>query len=257
MIHPEQTGKWLTHILKKAYRRPGRPVLSAAQRGRILAFAYGYLTHAAGDMWAHTLVSDVAGGVFPSVGELADVDKAEIADLAHHLSSRATSATRRRATDGSKARGPVQGEVNEDGNPAGVRRLRAHRLRRPQALHLRDVHHPGQPAAGGQQPRRADRASSWTLAGRAAGRRAARYAWDSEFDDCSLLDPDYHAHQDADGADRARDQDHDGRTYKQLRGGPLHRGGFDAGDIASDLSINNYSSRPTSSTGSTTSTSEA
>jgi hypothetical protein len=31
-------------------------------------------------MWAHTLINDVAGGVFPSVGEiLTDVDNAEIA----------------------------------------------------------------------------------------------------------------------------------------------------------------------------------
>ena len=31
-----------------------------------LAFAYGYLTHAAGDMWAHTFVNDFSRGIFPS-----------------------------------------------------------------------------------------------------------------------------------------------------------------------------------------------
>ena len=37
-----------------------------------LAFAYGYLTHAAGDVWAHTIVNEYADGVFPGVAEIAN-----------------------------------------------------------------------------------------------------------------------------------------------------------------------------------------
>jgi len=37
---------------------------------RVLAFTYGYLTHAAGDVFAHTLVNRYAIGIFPSVSEM-------------------------------------------------------------------------------------------------------------------------------------------------------------------------------------------
>ncbi len=79
-IHPEQTGRWLGYLLGKAWAAQTDPRYSAADRGQILAFSYGYATHAAGDMWAHTLVNDFAQGIFPGVGDiLTDVDKAEIA----------------------------------------------------------------------------------------------------------------------------------------------------------------------------------
>ena len=116
MIHPEQTGKWLTHILKQAWEAQTDPTYSTAERSQILAFAYGYLTHAAGDMWAHTLVNDVAGGVFPAVGEiLTDVDDAEIA--IRHIIVEGYIGDATAGYDGNKERGPVAGEVNEDGNP--------------------------------------------------------------------------------------------------------------------------------------------
>ena len=35
--------------------------------GAVLAFMYGYLTHAAGDVWGHTFVNEFARGVFPSI----------------------------------------------------------------------------------------------------------------------------------------------------------------------------------------------
>jgi hypothetical protein len=80
IIHPEMTGRWLRHIFTKAWQAQTSSTYSAAEKEQILAFAYGYLTHASGDMWAHTLVNDFAMGVFPAVSEiLTDVDKAEIA----------------------------------------------------------------------------------------------------------------------------------------------------------------------------------
>ena len=46
------------------------------KRQKALAFAAGFLTHAAGDIWGHTLVNEFAQGVFPSV---TDVNEAAIA----------------------------------------------------------------------------------------------------------------------------------------------------------------------------------
>jgi hypothetical protein len=76
-IHPEQTGAWLKYIFDKAWaaqRKRGPGYATAEERGQILAFAYGFLTHAAGDMWGHTLVNDFAGGLFPSFADLTNPD---------------------------------------------------------------------------------------------------------------------------------------------------------------------------------------
>ena len=81
VIHPEHTGKWLSYILKAAWDAQAPDSrYSDEERKQILAFAYGFLTHAAGDMWGHTLINDFAGGIFPSVGEITtDRAKARIA----------------------------------------------------------------------------------------------------------------------------------------------------------------------------------
>lgn len=79
-IHPDETGTWIEHLLAEAWAAQSDPAYSAAERGQILAFTYGFATHAAGDMWAHTFVNDFAHGIFPGVGDIvSDVDKAEIA----------------------------------------------------------------------------------------------------------------------------------------------------------------------------------
>ena len=41
-----------------------------AEARKALAFMYGFLTHATGDMWGHTLVNDFANGIFPSIDEI-------------------------------------------------------------------------------------------------------------------------------------------------------------------------------------------
>ena len=69
-IHPVRTGAWLKYILDRAWAAQTDASYSADERAQILAFAYGFLTHAAGDMWAHTLVNEFARGVFPGVGEI-------------------------------------------------------------------------------------------------------------------------------------------------------------------------------------------
>ena len=79
-IHPDETGKWIEHLMAEAWAAQSSPAYGPAERGQILAFTYGFATHAAGDMWAHTFVNDFAHGIFPSVGDIVtDVDKAEIA----------------------------------------------------------------------------------------------------------------------------------------------------------------------------------
>jgi hypothetical protein len=50
---------WLRHVWSKAHSWPNQQ-----QRDRVMAFAYGYLTHAAGDMFAHTYVSRKADGAW-------------------------------------------------------------------------------------------------------------------------------------------------------------------------------------------------
>lgn len=67
VIHPYETGKWLRLILDSAWAAQSDPRYGAWDRQRILAFAYGFLVHASGDVWGHTLVNEFAHGVFPSI----------------------------------------------------------------------------------------------------------------------------------------------------------------------------------------------
>ena len=92
VIHPEDTGRWLTYLLDRAWAAQapgagpaGAAPYSEAEKLQILAFTYGFLTHAAGDSWSHTLVNELSEGIFPGVGEiLSDADMAAIA-LRHLL----------------------------------------------------------------------------------------------------------------------------------------------------------------------------
>ena len=80
VIHPVHTGQWLRYILNRAWATQDDPSYSAQEKSQVLAFAYGFMTHAAGDMWAHTLVNEQAKGVFPGVKEiLTNSHDAEIA----------------------------------------------------------------------------------------------------------------------------------------------------------------------------------
>jgi hypothetical protein len=64
------TGAWLRLVLEKAWGAQDDPSYTAAERAQILAFAYGFLTHAAGDLWAHTLVNDFAQELWPPLGDV-------------------------------------------------------------------------------------------------------------------------------------------------------------------------------------------
>ena len=64
------TGVWMRYIYDAAWAAQIDPAYSSADRQNILAYAYGYLIHAAQDMWAHTFVNGFAGGVFPAFSDL-------------------------------------------------------------------------------------------------------------------------------------------------------------------------------------------
>ena len=64
------TGDWLKLVLEKAWSAQADPRYSPAERSQILAFSYGFLTHAAGDLWAHTLVNHFAQQLWPPLGDV-------------------------------------------------------------------------------------------------------------------------------------------------------------------------------------------
>jgi hypothetical protein len=79
VIHPEINGEWLQHILSEAWAAQSGPTYTADEKAQILAFAYGFLTHGAGDLWAHSTVNDFTHGVFPAIAQmLSSTDDASI-----------------------------------------------------------------------------------------------------------------------------------------------------------------------------------
>ncbi len=62
------TDDWLQWVRSRAML-PVAPGVSPLTRERELAFAYGYLTHAAMDMWAHSYVNLYSGDVFSLMDE--------------------------------------------------------------------------------------------------------------------------------------------------------------------------------------------
>ena len=48
VIHPANTGLWLQHVLNKGWAAQSDPRYTEDEKLEILAFSYGYLTHAAG-----------------------------------------------------------------------------------------------------------------------------------------------------------------------------------------------------------------
>lgn len=70
ILHPENTGAWLRYVLSSAWRAQSDPSYTPDEKSQILAFAYGFLTHAAGDTWGHSLVNDFAQEIFPPIIEI-------------------------------------------------------------------------------------------------------------------------------------------------------------------------------------------
>ncbi|HEY5617025.1 MAG TPA: hypothetical protein VIK60_03730, partial [Vicinamibacterales bacterium] len=85
VIHATDTATWLTRILDMAWAAQTDSSFTTAEKSQILAWSYGFLTHAAGDHWAHTLVNEFAEGVFPAVGEVVSSISTEQRELANAL----------------------------------------------------------------------------------------------------------------------------------------------------------------------------
>lgn len=217
IIHSEETGEWLEHILAKAWQAQADGSYSPVQKQQILAFAYGYATHAAGDMWAHTFINDHALGVFPAVGEIVtDVDKAEIA--LRHLVSEGYVGAATPGFDRDAERSQVPFEVNEDGDPDFSDDASP---RIPYQVPNRFVYEtlvnpanplpvgtcgngidddgdsrvddgcPGGPyTVGDPEPRRGKLIDFFLDLQASLQIREAAAAWDSEFTDCAIVDPD-------------------------------------------------------------------
>lgn len=72
------TWQWLVHIYKSgwsAYKRCG----GCTSGKRALAFSYGFLMHAAQDVFGHTFINAFAGEPFPAVSELVQPAKLRVA----------------------------------------------------------------------------------------------------------------------------------------------------------------------------------
>lgn len=116
VVHVGETGDWNRHIVGRAWAAQTDPAYSNAEREQILAFAYGYMAHGAGDMWAHTFVNGFAQGVFPGLTDiLTDADNASIA--LRHLIGELYIGDAAPGFDGNKDRQLVPFEANEDGDP--------------------------------------------------------------------------------------------------------------------------------------------
>ena len=118
VIHSEDTGLWLRHIFESAWEIQGDDAsYSPAQQSQILAFAYGYLMHASGDMWAHTLVNELAEGVFPPIGEVITEEQKRAIAL-RHLIIEGYIGDATPGYDSNPERGPAPGgDVSDDSTP--------------------------------------------------------------------------------------------------------------------------------------------
>ncbi|HUH15478.1 MAG TPA: hypothetical protein VML35_06310, partial [Gaiellaceae bacterium] len=87
IIHPNDTGTWLARVFDMAWAAQIDPAFTDDERLQILAFAYGYATHAAGDFFAHTLVNEFTEGVFPAVFDIVagETKERDAANAIRHL----------------------------------------------------------------------------------------------------------------------------------------------------------------------------
>ncbi len=118
IVHPDNTGLWLTHVLTSAWDAQTDPryANAPAEREKILAWSYGFLVHAAGDVWSHTLVNHFAGGPFPDIGSSVPQGTVveDVQNAVRHLAVEAYFGDATPGFDGNPDRQPV---VDRDGQP--------------------------------------------------------------------------------------------------------------------------------------------
>jgi hypothetical protein len=120
LIHPHWTGEWLKLMYDAAWaaQAPSSDYTDD-ERGQILAFTYGFLSHAAGDMWGHTLMNDFSGGVFPGLKDIAAKPEAAVTVALKHLLVEGYVCDATPGWDGNRDERKVlpDGDVSDDSTP--------------------------------------------------------------------------------------------------------------------------------------------
>jgi autotransporter-associated beta strand protein len=118
VVHPIDTGTWLTRVLDMAWAAQSSDAYLAEEKLQILAWSYGFVTHAAGDYWAHTLVNEFTEGIFPSFTTL-PTNARNFANAARHflMENYIGDATPGQDNDSERSLLP-DGDISSDSSPA-------------------------------------------------------------------------------------------------------------------------------------------
>ena len=68
-----------------AWKAQADDTYSPEEKLQILAWTYGFATHAAGDFWAHTLINDLDGGIWPPLDDVLLHPESAAANVIRHL----------------------------------------------------------------------------------------------------------------------------------------------------------------------------
>ncbi|HYR36750.1 MAG TPA: LEPR-XLL domain-containing protein, partial [Burkholderiales bacterium] len=121
ILHPGDNATWLTRVLDMAWEAQDNPWFSADEKSEILAWSYGFLTHSAGDHWAHTLINEFGQGIFPAVSEIVDsltTDQRELANALRHFLAEAYVGDATPGFDADPARTLLpDGDISDDSTP--------------------------------------------------------------------------------------------------------------------------------------------
>ncbi|MCX5835283.1 MAG: zinc dependent phospholipase C family protein, partial [Deltaproteobacteria bacterium] len=86
VLHPESTGIWVGHVLDMAWKAQLDTKYSETEKLQILAWAYGFPTHVAGDVWCHTLTNEFTGAPWPDFGDILNLEEPKyLASVIKHL----------------------------------------------------------------------------------------------------------------------------------------------------------------------------
>ena len=232
VIHPERTGAWLRYVLDRAWAAQTDNGYSAAEKGQILAFGYGFLTHAAGDMWAHTLVNEFAEGVFPGLKEIfTNLDDAEIA--IRHIIVEGYIGDATRGYDGNDDRTLLpDGDISDD-STAGISfdapiRWIYQTLVRPDAF-------------GAPTTKRGPLIDFFLKTQAGLQETKAKVDFDRDWTDCAIIDPDCYEVTKTLTVDTVRGVRHPTVTVQECIGATIGCL-ISPVDVADDLILNNIGS---------------
>ena len=120
VLHPESTGIWVGHVLDMAWKAQTDAKYSETEKLQILAWAYGFPTHVAGDVWCHTLTNEFTGGPWPDFGDILNPSEPKyLASVIKHLLIEGYIGDATPGFDGNEDRTQLPtGDVSDDATPA-------------------------------------------------------------------------------------------------------------------------------------------